>query len=169
MPAGTSIVNAGDVGTVGTLNFAGGMTFTTSSQLQFELNSDAGTIDLLNVTGNLVLGSGLASLTGTDLGSATLAIGTVLKLAQVEIDQGIGGRGRREAVRELSLVHGDARVGDWEQVGSLARPMGDEGGLHVGRDGAGGGRRLDALPESDRDGADDEDAGDEGHGSERSG
>ncbi|SDT88493.1 PEP-CTERM protein-sorting domain-containing protein [Verrucomicrobium sp. GAS474] len=80
--AGTSIVNAGNAGAVGTLNFAGGLTFTTSSQLQFELNSDAGTIDLVTVTGTLVLGSGIASLSGTDLGSTTLALGTVLTLAQ---------------------------------------------------------------------------------------
>ncbi len=77
---GTSAVNAGGVGSVGTLSFGAGLTFTTAGQLQFDLDSIAGTIDSFAVTGTLALGT-TAALVGNDLGGGALGLGTVLTLA----------------------------------------------------------------------------------------
>ena len=81
--AGTSsIINAGGVGAVGTMTFNSTLSLIANSTLQFDLNSSTSAIDSFLVTGKLTLGAGVASLVGTDLGNATLALGTVLKLIQ---------------------------------------------------------------------------------------
>ncbi len=85
---GLSIVQPAVEGTIGTMN-TGALTFSSNSKLTFDLNSNNATIDLLNITGTLTLGSGTALLSGTDLGSAVLSAGTILTLA--ETTMGISG------------------------------------------------------------------------------
>ncbi|SDT95594.1 PEP-CTERM protein-sorting domain-containing protein [Verrucomicrobium sp. GAS474] len=81
---GTSIVDAGSTGdgstTIGTMVFATTLAFGTNSTLRFELNSTTKTIDLLKVTGAASLGSGLALLSGSDLGNSALTLGTKFTL-----------------------------------------------------------------------------------------
>ena len=79
---GTSIVDAGTDSSVGILSIVGNVALSTNSVLQFEINSNAGTVDTLAITGKLTLGTNFtASLSGTDLGNTILAHGTTLVLA----------------------------------------------------------------------------------------
>jgi len=64
---------------IGTLSFGGNLTLNSGSTLSAEINSGAGTADLLNVVGDLSLMSG-ATLNLSDLGSSLLTVGTKLKL-----------------------------------------------------------------------------------------
>ena len=79
--AGTSIINAGGVNAIGAMTFVGALSASSNTLFEFELNSNNGTIDSYSVGGRLALGAGIATLQGTDLGSATLTLGTVLTLA----------------------------------------------------------------------------------------
>lgn len=83
--SGTSILASGTDGTIGTLN-TGALTMGSGVQLKIDLNSDASTIDLLNVNGLLSLGNSTLAL--NDLGASTLTAGTTLVLAQFSVISG---------------------------------------------------------------------------------
>lgn len=78
---GLSIIDAGTTTSIGSLALTNGLTLSSMSKFQFELNSSTGEIDSFVITGSLTLGSGIAVFAGSDLGNADLALGTVLVLA----------------------------------------------------------------------------------------
>lgn len=72
--AGSAILSPGRDGAIGTLSM-GPLSLASDAAFKFELNSTTLTADVVNVSGALSLGSGVAALVGTDLLTATLLSG----------------------------------------------------------------------------------------------
>lgn len=80
--AASAIVSPGAVGAIGTLPTGALSLANSDAAFKLELNSAALLTDLLNVTGPLTLGSGLASLQALDLAAAALPSGTFFTIAR---------------------------------------------------------------------------------------
>ena len=80
--AASAIIAPGVNGAVGTLQI-GALSLTANSAFQFDINSDMLTADLLNASGKVALGNGVAQLLGgSDFGHSALAAGTTLTILQ---------------------------------------------------------------------------------------
>jgi autotransporter-associated beta strand protein len=79
---GTGKVSPGTPASIATLSAIGNVTFNAGTEFTAQINSNGTpTADKLAVTGNLLLGAGVATLNLSDLGNTTLATTTTLVLA----------------------------------------------------------------------------------------
>jgi autotransporter-associated beta strand protein len=79
--ASTAAIQVGSAGTTGTLS-TGALTLKSDAVYKFNLNPTLVTSDLLNVTGAITLGSGVAALSGNLLSDKLLGVGVTFAIAQ---------------------------------------------------------------------------------------